>query len=75
MRGSECGHKIALSNRILATLRVMPYTEMQSYFRTKDGVISGNMLDCATTVNRRYPIASHVQIDFCKGCEYIAVHP
>lgn len=73
--GSECSYTVTLSNRILAALHIVPYTELQSYFRTRDGVVLGNMLNHTTTVKRRHRIVSHVQIDFCKGCVYIAVHP
>lgn len=74
-RGSECIYKIALSNRVLAALHLVPYTEMESYFWTRDAVVYRNMLDYTTTVNRRYRIVSHVQIDFCKGCQAVYIHP
>src|SRR6476659_8738403 len=53
-RGSECGYKIVLSNRVLAALHLVPFTEMESYFWTRDAVVYRNMLDYTTTVNRRY---------------------
>jgi hypothetical protein len=74
-RGSECGYKIVLSNRVLAALHLVPFTEMESYFWTRDAVVYRNMLDYTTTVNRRYRIVSHVQIDFCKGCQAVDIHP
>lgn len=74
-RGSECVYKITLSNRVLAALHLVPYTEMESYFWTRDAVVYRNMLDYTTTVNRRYRIVSHVQIDFCKGCQAVDIHP
>jgi hypothetical protein len=73
--GSECSYTVTLSNRILAALHIVPYTELQSYFQTRDGVVLEAMLNYTTTVKRRHRIVSHVQIDFCKGCGYIAVHP
>ena len=72
--GSECSYTVSVSNRILALLHLVPYTELQSYFWTRDGVILENMLNYTTTVNREHRIVSHVQIDFC-GCREIAVHP
>jgi hypothetical protein len=72
---SECTYTVVLSNRVLATLHIVPYTEMKSYFSVRDGVVSGNMVDYTTTVNDRYNVVSHVQIDFCKGCQMFAVHP
>jgi len=73
--GSECSYAVTVSNRVLAALRIVPYTELQSYLWTKNGVVLENMLNYATTVKHRHRIVSHVQIDFCKGCGYIAVHP
>jgi hypothetical protein len=73
--GSDCSYSVTLSNRFLAALHIVPYTELQSYFQTRDGVVWANMLNYTTTVKRRHRIVSHVQIDFCKGCGYIAVHP
>ena len=48
---------------------------MESHFWTRDGVVLTNMVDYTTTVNRRYRIVSHVQIDFCKDCQTFAIHP
>jgi hypothetical protein len=73
--GSECSYTAIVSNRVLAALHIVPYTELQSYFWTRDGVVLENMLNYTTTVNHRYRIVTHVQIDFCKGCGYLGVHP
>jgi hypothetical protein len=73
--GSECSYTVTVSNRVLAVLHVAPYTELESYFWTRDGVVLENMLNYTTTVNRDHRIVSHVQIDFCKGCRYLSVHP
>ncbi len=48
---------------------------MESYFNVRDGVVLVGMVDFATTVNHRYSVVSHVQIDFCKGCGMFAIHP
>ena len=73
--GSECGYKVALSNRVLAALHIVPYMEMQSYFWTRDGVVIRNMLDYTTTFRHDRRIVSHVQIDLCKECQMVAIHP
>lgn len=73
--GSACSYTVTVSNRVLAALHIMPYTELQSYFLTRDGVLMGNMLNYTTTVNGSHRVVSHVQIDFCRDCGYIAVHP
>jgi hypothetical protein len=72
--GSECSYTVTVSNRLLALLHIVPYTELQSYFVTRDGVVLVNMLNYTTTVNRDHRVVSHVQIDFC-NCRYISVHP
>jgi hypothetical protein len=72
--GAECSYTVTVSNRLLALLHIVPYTELQSYFWTRDGVILENMLNYTTTVNRGHRIVSHVQIDFC-NCRDISVHP
>jgi hypothetical protein len=74
-RASECGYRVVVSNQILAALQIVPQTEMESYFWAKDGVVFRNMVDYTTTLNHRYRIVSHVQIDFCVGCEAVSVHP
>lgn len=74
-RGSECGYTVGLSNRVLAALHIAPYTEIQSYFWTKDGVLFRNMLDYTTRVDPHHSIVSHVQIDFCAGCQAFSIHP
>jgi hypothetical protein len=73
--GSECSYTVALSNRILAAFHIVPYTEMSSYFWTRDGVVLRNMLEYSTTVSHGHRIVSHVQIDFCKECQMVAIHP
>ncbi len=34
-----------------------------------------NMVNYTTKVNHRYNVVSHVQVDFCKGCQTFAIHP
>ncbi|HWY57048.1 MAG TPA: hypothetical protein VNZ03_21455 [Terriglobales bacterium] len=72
---SECGYVVVLSNRALAALPTIPFTELKSYFWVRDGLVLEAMVDYTTTVNHRYSVVSHVQIDFCKGCQTFAIHP
>ncbi len=72
---SGCGYTVELSNRVLAASRIVPYSEMKSYFWVKDGRLVGMMIDYTTTINRRYSVVSHVQIDLCTGCQTFAIHP
>lgn len=72
---SECGYTVVLSNRPLSVLHILPYTQMESYFYVRNGVVWGSMVDYTTMVNHRYTVVSHVQIDFCNGCQVFAIHP
>ena len=72
---TQCVYTVVLSNRVLAALHFVPYTEMKSYFWVRDGVLLGTMVDYTTTVNHRYNVVSHVQIDFCNWCQMVAIHP
>ena len=72
---SECGYTVELSSRVLAASRMVPYSEIKSYFWVKNGLVDGTMIDYTTTINRRYSVVSHVQIDLCTGCQTFAIHP
>ena len=41
----------------------------------RDGLLLETLVDYTTTVNHRYNVVTHVQIDFCKGCQTFAIHP
>jgi hypothetical protein len=71
---SECVYDVAVSNRLLAAVHLVPYTEMRSYFNVRDGVVNGNMLDYTVNVRNR-SIVAHVQIDLCKTCDSFSLHP
>jgi hypothetical protein len=71
----DCGYTAALSNRVLAFLRIVPYTEMKSYFWVRDGRLIGILLDYTARANGNYAVVSHVQIDFCEGCQSFAIDP
>jgi len=71
---SECVYDIAVSNRLLAALRLVPYTEMRSRFNVRDGLATGNLLDYKTT-GRKRSIVAHVQINLCKTCDSFSLHP
>jgi len=72
---SKCTYTVLLSNRALAAARIAPYAEIKSYFRVERGLVVGTMIDYTATVGRRDSVVSHVQIDFCEGCQMFALHP
>lgn len=72
---SECGYTAVVSNRVLAAIRMTPYTEVKSYFWVRNELVLGTMVDYSTTVKNRYNVVAHVQIDLCKGCLTFAIHP
>lgn len=71
---SQCSYEVFLSNRGLASLKIVPYTELVSQFWVRDGVIGGNMLDFTTRVHNRYSIVVHAQTDFNDADEFY-LHP
>lgn len=73
--GSECAYTVTLSNRFLAALGIVPYTELKSYFRLRDGVVLGNLLDYATHVGQHNSVVVHVQTDFCDTCQAFDIDP
>jgi len=72
--GADCAYTVTLSNRFLAALQLVPYTELQSHFWLRDGVLSGHMLDYRI-VGHRYSVVTHVQTDFCDTCRAFAIDP
>jgi hypothetical protein len=72
---SDCQYSVVLSNRALAAFHVVPYTEMESYFSVRNGLVTGNMVNYTTRVGGRYSVTSHVQIDFCDECRTYAIDP
>jgi hypothetical protein len=74
-RASDCAYRVAVSNRVLAVLHLAPYTEMESHFLVRKGLVLMNMLNYTTTVNRHNRVVSHVQIDFCGDCQSFSIHP
>lgn len=74
-RASDCAYRVAVSNRVLAVLHLAPYTEVESHFWVRNGLVLMNMLNYTTTVNRHHRVVSHVQIDFCGGCQSFSIHP
>lgn len=72
---SECGYTAVVSNRVLASIRMTPYTEIRSYFWVRNELVLITMVDYSTTDNHSYNVVAHVQIDLCKGCLTFATHP
>lgn len=73
--GSDCSYTVTLSNRFLAALHVVPYTELKSYFWLRDGSLVTHMLDYTTVVEHHYSVIAHVQTDFCGTCQAFAIDP
>lgn len=69
-----CGYRVSLSNKVLAALRIAPYTQLESEFWASDGVVETNMLNYTTIVRRRYSIVVHAQTDFTNADSFY-LHP
>jgi len=72
---SDCTYTVLLSNRVLAAVRITRYTEIKSYFWVMHGLVRSTMVDYTATVDRRHSVVSHVQVDFCAGCQVFAIDP
>lgn len=71
---TECAYTVTISNKVLAVLRLAPYTEISSYFYIRDGVVREDMVNY-TTVSHGHSIVAHVQVDICSECQGFAIHP
>jgi hypothetical protein len=71
---SECNYEVVVSNRLLATLHLVPYTELKSNFWVRNGEVFENMLDYTTTVHHRSTITVHSAIQFGEG-SFFFLHP
>jgi hypothetical protein len=58
--GSECSYTVTLSNRILAALHIVPYTELQSYFPTSPFVSSGDVASHGWTTIYTQPLQKSI---------------
>ena len=65
-----CGFEVVESNRVLATLRWAPYSEIRSEFWFRDGVLIATILHFTTNANPNHTIVSHVYIQEGKGLEF-----
>jgi hypothetical protein len=69
-----CAYDVLVTNRFLARLRLVPYTELRSEFWVRNGIVYENMLDYMTSVHGRYNVVAHAAIGF-NDDPYFAVHP
>jgi hypothetical protein len=71
---SFCAYEVVITNRVLAVLGVVPYTELRSEFWMRNDIVYENMLDYTTTVHGRYTIVAHSAIGYNEDA-YFSVHP
>ena len=69
-----CAYEVVVTNRLLARLWLVPYTELRSQFWLRNGIVYENMLDYMTSVRGRYNVVAHAAIGF-QDDPYFAVHP
>lgn len=72
---SGCGYEVVLSNRILSTLRLAPYTVLRSSFWVRDNVLEENVLELWTVSSHRGMVLAYVDAKYCKECDYFDVVP
>jgi hypothetical protein len=66
----SCSYKVTVSNQIVAALHLVPYTELQSNFWVRNGLVYENLLDYMTTVRDRKNVTAHAAVQFEKGCVF-----
>ena len=64
----NCNYSVTVSNRVLAALRLVPYTELKSNFWLRNGVVEENMWDYLTTLSNRQNVTAHGAVQFDRGC-------
>jgi hypothetical protein len=65
-----CAYKVTVSNQIFAALHLVPYTELQSNFWARNGLVYENLLDYMTTASGRKNVTAHAGVQFEKGCVF-----
>ena len=64
-----CQYELDLSNRPIAALRLVPYTEMNIWFTVYEGSLETAMLEYRTALRERDSPVLHVQEGMCsRGC-------
>ena len=71
---SECNYEVMVSNRVLAALHLVPYTELRSSFWVRNGEVIVNELDYATRVDSSRTVTVHAALDFDYGSVF-TLHP
>ncbi len=66
----SCSYKVTVSNRVLAVLRLVPDTQLQSSFLVRNDLIEQNLLDYTTTVRNREHVTAHAAVVFEQGCVF-----
>lgn len=66
---------MSVSDRVLALLHLVPYSEIKTSFWVREGMLLSSMTDFTINTHRFYSLVSHVQIDFCDSCQVFAIHP
>ena len=69
-----CGYQVLLSNRVLAALRLTPYSVLRSSFWARDGVIESSLIEFWTHSQDRW-VLFYVQVKYCQHCDSFVVVP
>ena len=70
-----CGYELLLSNRILATLHLAPYTVLRAHFWATNGVVDENSLEFWTVPSQRAIVLSYVEVKYCDRCNFFRINP
>jgi len=66
----RCYYKITVTNRVLAALRITPYTELKAYFQIRDDNPTGTLLEYRAAFRDGVSPVVHVQDDFYGGVDF-----
>ena len=72
---SGCEYEVTLSNRVLAEIRLAPYTALRSSFWVKGDLLEENDLGLFTVSRRGRGIVAYVDAKYCKRCENFDINP
>ena len=70
-----CGYSVQVTNRILAFLRLAPYTGLGSSFWVKDGIVELDDVISWTETREKNQIGVGVSVQYCDRCSRFRIGP
>ncbi len=70
-----CGYEVSISNQVLATTRLVPYSALTSYFWVRDGVVDHHRLEFWTMAKPDWMVLAYVAVRYCDRCDTLTISP